>query len=761
MVYAKCRELKRLRLQPWSGRTIWPRAWSPQPRTSGTLVGGRTESVDLSPLISRGLLALASVALLTSIAQAQAPQGSDAGPGAPIPYVPSGAPAMTVQYPSVAGQTYLSEADRDGVTSGLAAARRGDVAAYDAAIAGLSDPVARKIVLWAMIDANGEKLAFFQLDQARRDLAGWPRGQRRQVAAEKTIETSGLDPQRVVDWFGGAEPTSAQGAMALAAAYQQLGRKQDAHSLIVRWWRNRPFEAEAQRAMQARFSGEFTPADYVKREDTLLYGQQGPAAHDLLALLPADQQALAEARMALRNDSGKATTLVGELPASVASDPGLAVERARYLQRRNLDELGLQLVSSFPADPPNEEAASAIWKERRLLINSALRNGDYRNAYAAATHHGMTSGQDFAEAEFYAGWIALSKLHDPLAADDHFAKLEKVGASPITLARALYWRGRAAEAAGDIVGAKDFYAEGGRYYTTFYGQLAAERAGVDKMVLGHDPEPTAADRARFEGRDLIRAARYLAQINDRDLFRAYVLAAAENLPNGEESALLVDMAKSYGDQDLAMRVVRSAAQHGFVLPDRGYPMRSPPNAPQGAETALVFGITRQESGFDPRVRSGPGARGMMQLMPATARSTARRIGEPFSSERLDDPDYNMRLGSAYLGGMVNDFSGSYVMAVAAYNAGPGRPAQWVSFCGDPRASAFDPADFIECIPFQETRNYVMRVLEATEVYRARLNGGTAPISLSADLKRGTYVPGSTMPSTPQAYTPLASVTHPR
>ena len=746
-----------------------------------TLVGGRTESVDLSPLIGRGALALACVALVASIAQAQAPvapsspgapsggapssgpqPSATSGPAAPIPYVPSSTVPIQVQFPAVVGQTWMSDADREGVTNGLAAARRGDTAAYDAAISGIADPVARKIVLWAMIDANGEKLAFFQLDQARRDLAGWPRAQRRQIAAEKTIETSGLDPQRIVDWFGGAEPASAQGAMALAAAYQQLGKRQDAHELIVRWWRTRSFEEEAQRSMLSRFGGELTTDDHIKREDTLLYGQQGPAAHDMLALLPADRQALAEARMALRNDSGHASGLVEALPTSVASDPGLAVERARYLQRRNLDELGLQLVANFPADPPNEEAASAIWKERRLLINSALRNGDYRSAYAAATHHGMTSGQDFAEAEFYAGWIALSKLHDPAAADEHFARLEKVGASPITLARALYWRGRAADAGGDIVGAKEFYAEGGRYYTTFYGQLAAERAGVDKIVLGHDPEPSPADRTRFEGREIIRAARYMAQINDRDLFRAYVLAAAETLPNGEEAALLVDLAHGYGDQDLCMRVVRAAAQHGFILPDRGYPMRTAPNAPQGAEPALVFAITRQESGFDPRVRSGPGARGMMQLMPTTARNTARRIGEPFRFEMLDDPDYNMRLGSAYLGSMVGDFSGSYVMAIAAYNAGPGRPAQWISFCGDPRASSADPADFIECIPFQETRNYVMRVLEATEVYRARLNGGSAPIMLSADLKRGVYVPGAGLPpAATQAYTPLASVNHPR
>jgi len=187
-----------------------------------------------------------------------------------------------------------------------------------------------------------------------------------------------------------------------------------------------------------------------------------------------------------------------------------------------------------------------------------------------------------------------------------------------------------------------------------------------------------------------------------------------------------------------MKVVRTAAQHGFILPERGYPIRTPTSLSGGVETALVLGITREESGFDPHVRSGAGAEGMMQLMPGTASVLARRLGYSYGPGRLQDADFNMQLGSAYLGKLVSDFSGSYVMATAAYNAGPGRPTEWTAFCGDPRSSSTDPADYIECIPFSETRNYVMRVLEATEVYRARLAGGSAPIGLPADLKRGAY-----------------------
>jgi soluble lytic murein transglycosylase len=214
--------------------------------------------------------------------------------------------------------------------------------------------------------------------------------------------------------------------------------------------------------------------------------------------------------------------------------------------------------------------------------------------------------------------------------------------------------------------------------------------------------------------------------------------------------MLVDLVRGYGDQDTSMKVVRAAAQRGFILPDRGYPVRTPPEVSNAPEPALVLSITRQESGFDPLVRSGVGARGMMQLMPATAAATARRMGVPYAPSMLDEPDYNMRLGSTYLGSLISTFGGSYVMAVAGYNAGPGRSTQWAGFCGDPRSATVDPIDYIECIPFSETRNYVMRVMEAVAVYRAKARGGSTPLTLTDDLRRGIYTPRAPQVSTPAA-----------
>ena len=679
--------------------------------------------------VRRGLLLLASATLITTLADAQTTTG------------PAQADALVSAGLSASDPQALSPADRGALSAALSAAKRGDSAAAQIAMGAIADPIARKVALWAIVDNEGEQLSFYQLDQARRDLQNWPRASRRQVAAEKTIETSGLDPARIVAWFGLADPQTPQGVMALAAAYEQLGRRPDAQALVARVWRTRAFEVGDQHAMLSRFGDLLTQDDHVRRADMLLYGQQGPAARDMLPLLPDDQRLLAQARMAFRNNDDDAEALAAQLPAALAGDPGLAVERARYLKARNLDSLSLALISYFPSQLPNDDTACRVWAERRQLIASALKAGDYRAAYAAATNHGLTTGTEFTEAEFYAGWIALSKLHDPSAADAHFANIQRVAIAPITLSRADYWRGRAAEMQGDKAAANNFYRLGAQYLTTFYGQLSAEKAGVSSLVLGHDPLPTTGDQAQFEGRDLVRASRMLADLGEHDLFRTFVLGAADSMPTAEQYALLVDLARGYGDQDLAMRVVRAAAQHGFTLPERGYPIRALSPTPEAAESAMVFGITRQESSFDPTVRSGVGARGMMQLMPETARAMARRIGAPFDSAMLDDPDYNMRLGSSYLGHLIDDFSGSYVLAAAAYNAGPGRPADWASYCGDPRTSSVDPVDFIECIPFSETRNYVMRVLEATEVYRARLNGGSSPILLSQDLKRGGYVYG--------------------
>ncbi len=696
----------------------------------------------------KAFLTTTSIVLLATVAQAQQAPTQAPSPQDRAPYE-GPRPIELTQTPQTAYRQTPAQADVATLNSALASAKRGDVTGARTAIAMLNDPIAKKIATWALADSAGDSLSFFEVDQARRDLAGWPRAARRQLAAEKLLETSGQSPQQIIQWFGGAEPQTAEGAMALASAYQATGKSREAADLIRRVWRDNLFEVGPQRTMLARFGGMLTQEDHVRRADILLYGAQGPAARDILMLLPPDQLQLAQVRMALRSGAGNANDLMAALPGNLINDPGIAFERASYYRKRNLENLALANVANFPRDLAHGDMATRIWDERYRLVLYALRNGDSAGAYAAAANSGLTSGAPGADAEFYAGWIALTRLKNPAQANIHFANVEKIGQSPITRGRAFYWLGRTADARGDQAAAQRFYAAGAKYNTTFYGQLAAEKVDGGRLVLGSDPVITQADRARFEARDTVRAARLLNDIGNRDLFRTFVLALDDILPTVEEQAMLVDLARGYGDQDTSMKVVRTAAQRGFILPERGYPLRTPPPVMGAPDPALTLGITRQESGFDPMARSGADARGMMQLLPATAASEARRLGMSYETSMLYQPDYNMQLGQAFLGRQINNFSGSYPMAIAAYNAGPGRPPQWITFCGDPRGAATDPIDFIECIPFSETRNYVMRVMEGMQVYRARLGNGSAPITLSADLKRGGYTYAGPTSAAPQ------------
>ena len=690
-----------------------------------------------------GRKALLAVLLMTGAYGGAFAQSMDAPATQPV----LSPPAIVAPVPYAALSSTLSPSDVALLREALLAARRGDVAGAQGLQGQIANPTARKLVTWAMVDSAGTDLDYYTLASAWRDLEGWPRPARLRAALEKSLETAAIPPNQVIAIFQGRDPETAQGALALAAAYQSAGRPADAAAVIRHVWRNHAFDAEVQGRMLARFSGDLSMDDHAARLEMLLYTSDASAARQLLDLVGPDQRALAEARMAFRAERSDATMLFGQVPAALQTDPGLAFDRAHYYRKHNLESIASGLVRYFPTTTPEQpEVTRAIWAERRALMFSALQSLDYRGAYAAADDNGLQPGQDANEAQFFAGWIALTKLKDADLADRHFARLQGGATTPITTSRAFYWRGRAAEAKGDAMDASLYWGQGAKYYTAFYGQLSAARIGQAKLDLGTDPIATSADRARFEGRDVIRAARMVGDAGDHQLLASFAMAAEEDTTSAAELGLLVDLCRMYGDQSLSMRVVRSAAMRGLYLPQRGYPLHTAPLGYGVAEPAFTLAITRQESSFDPNARSAAGARGMMQLLPSTAAGVARRQGLEYSPGMLEDADYNMKLGAAFLGQLTSDFDGSYVLAAAAYNAGPGRPPQWIAACGDPRGGNSDPADFIECIPFSETRDYVMRVMENVQVYRARLAGGTAPLTIAADLKRGGWTPSVSAPT---------------
>ncbi|WP_292258671.1 transglycosylase SLT domain-containing protein [Brevundimonas sp.] len=662
---------------------------------------------------------------------------------APLPQSLNSQPTPYASAPSYQARV-LSDADTALFRQGLAAARARDVGGARMAASQISNPTARRLVEWALIDTSASQLSYGELAQAAQTMARWPRGDSRRTAMEASLDLANPGPDAVLAAFAQTPPVTIQGAIALADALEQRGRRDEARDLIRDWWRTRSFDDAQQSRILNRWPGVLTTDDHDARLSMLLLGPHGPATRAMTGMASPDMRAVAQAAMALRTAYSPETIVAGLTPAQ-AMHPAVVLERVRILRAANRQSEAFPLLAALPAAPTHKDGQDALWRERRNYFLDALRFGNPRAAYDAMAGHGFPSGDRKVDGEFFAGWAALTRLNDPVTAARHFQALREMSSTPITQGRALYWLGRAAEARGDQAAAQAFYAEGGRHIQSFYGQLAAEKAGITTLVLPGDPAPTPDDVARFEGDELVRALRILGETGEMSLYRVFAYAADDQLPTAADLALLMDMTRGYGETFTAMMVGRAASQRGFLMPERQYPVRMPPPVAGAAPLPFTLAITRQESSFDPRATSGANARGMMQFVPATGAAVARRLGLPFTAEKLYDPDFNMTLGSYHLGETLSGSGGSYLLSAVAHNAGAGRINMFVGRCGDPRGGQVDPADFIECVPFSETRDYMMRVLENMAIYKARLNGGSAPLTPSADLRAGA-------PAGPRPYT---------
>ncbi len=664
---------------------------------------------------------------------------------APESLLPQEVPYSAVASGPVSNQArLLNDQDTALFRQGLAAARARDISGARNAAAQIGDPVARKLVEWALLDTSAAQLPYSDLAAAQRGFAGWPRAESRRIAAEQVLDRSYAGSASALALFAQRSPTTIEGAIALAEALEQGGRGDEARRLIGDWWRTRSFEEATQTRVLTRWGAALTQADHEARLNMLLIGPHGPATRAMVQLVSPERRAVAEAAMALRT-AYSPDAVVANLSPSQAMDPAVVLERVRILRSQNRQSEAFPLLAALPPAPSHTEGQNTLWSERRNYFLDALERRNWQAAYDSMAGHGFPGGERMVDAEFFAGWAALVKLNDPARAARHFEALRQMSSTPITQGRALYWLGRAAEAQGNTPAAVQHYRDGARHIQTFYGQLAAEKAGLTTLTLPADPVPTSADIAAFEANEVVRALRILGETGEASLFRVFAYQLDDDLPGPEGLALLMDLSRNYGEGFTAMMIGRAASQRGFLMPERQYPIRIPPSVPGAAPLEFTLAITRQESSFDPRARSHANARGMMQFLPATGRSVARQLGLPYSDERLYDGDFNMTLGSFHLGDLTSDFGGSMLLTTIGYNAGPARPPQWTARCGDPRGGAVDPVDFIECAPFTETRNYMMRVMENMQVYRARLNGGSAPLTLSSDLRRGA-------PAGPSPYT---------
>ncbi len=588
-----------------------------------------------------------------------------------------------------------------------------------------------KVIRWLEYSQPRSGALFADITAFIGENPSWPQRTTLQRRAEEAISLATPHDQ-LLAWFKNNAPITVDGKMAYGGALLARGHAEQATAILRDAWITGNFGVLQERNFLSRFGNHLRDSDHRARLDRLLWDRQQEAAQRMILRVDMPHRLLAQARLALMNDAPGVEAAVDKVPRELTGDPGLVYERVRWRRQRQLDDLAVELLKHPAA---NKIRPDAWWTERSVLARRMLQRGFISQAYDIARQHGLKDGANFADAEWLAGWIALRSLQENGAAFEHFRRVHDTGMTPITRARGAYWAGRAAEAMKDRKVAEHWYERAARYAHIYYGQLAAGRLGKDHQYpLPADPLPAADDIAAFEAHELVKTVRMLAEIGQREHIAPFVLRLNEAAQTPGQRGLAATLANSVGRPDLGVSIARRSDRDGVTMIASGFPVPSSLQVDQ-PEKALVLALIRQESGFHEGAVSSVGARGLMQLMPATAKQVAKGLKIGYSPDRLHDPSYNVQLGTNYLGDLLSSFNGSYVLSLAAYNAGPGRVRGWLREYGDPRSPEVDPIDWVETIPFSETRNYVQRVLESTQVYRRRLGATDFARSLEHDLKR--------------------------
>lgn len=607
-----------------------------------------------------------------------------------------------------------------------------DEGAWDVAYALAGpDAVARDLVTWMRLRAGEGVLADYTAFLAARP--DWPGQDGLRAAAERSIE-KGAAPEAVLAFFADRGPETGEGAVRLAEARFASGNPDAARAGLVEVWLTAGLDENGVAAFMDAFPDVVAP-HHAARADMLLWRWRVSDARLLLDHLDDDQAALVAARIAFIRKSGNAEALARAVPVRLRDDPGLAYDRFNWLADRGERTLAVELL----VERSKSAAALGVpwrWASwRRTLARWEMREGNAELAYALATSHHLEDGADYADLEWLAGYLALTYLDDPARALEHFQRFDAAVSTPISKGRAGYWLGRAYEALDDPISARGAYVAAARHQTAFYGLLAAERAGLplDPGLAGGEVFGDWQAGTLLED-DRARAALMLMGGGERGLAVLFLRDLAEDLDRdglGQLGQLLLEMEEPF----FALLIAKVGVARGEVVTDFLFPLHGLARQDWPVDRALALAIARQESEFRTDAGSPVGAMGLMQLMPATAREVAGELDLPFSRDRLiSDWEYNATLGTRYLANLEAEFGPSPVMIAAGYNAGPSRPRQWISARGDPRLGEMDPVDWIEHIPFRETRNYVMRVTEAIPVYQARLSGETGEIAFEALLR---------------------------
>jgi soluble lytic murein transglycosylase len=577
-------------------------------------------------------------------------------------------------------------------------------------------------IQWRHLLTKGNKASFYEYLNFINSNPNYPRIGRIKYLAEHKLSNEKITPGKIIDWFGDEEPLSGYGKMILGESYILSGQKDIGKKLIKDGWITAELSKTDLRFFRKKFQKHLNADDYIKRADYLAWENKYWDLKRMLRYLPKDYELLYNARQLLMSKSYGVDQAIKNVPDQFKNDAGLNFDRLKWRRKRGRVDSSAEILLNVKNTKDYLVRPDKWWREREIISRALIYKKKYELAYKISSNHALTEGAEYAAAEWMSGWIALSFLDDPLLSKDHFQNFYNNVSYPISTSRGAYWLARSYKALGDKENSNKWFNEASKYLTTYYGQLAFLELNPNKnFELSKDMDVDNKYREKFYSKELVKVVYLLDELNE-DKYTKFILRhlANENIENGSE-ILASELSTNIGRFDFAIQIAKIASYEKRFHNKFNYPIISTPKNINGRkipESAFILSVIRQESEFDLSANSHAGAKGLMQLMPYTAKLVAKQAKLPYVKSRLTtDPEYNINLGSHYIAGLILNYDGAYPYAIAAYNAGPNRVKYWKKINKDPQKKQIDYVDWIELIKFRETRNYVQRVLENYNVYR--------------------------------------------
>ena len=577
-------------------------------------------------------------------------------------------------------------------------------------------------IQWRHLLTRGNNASFYEYKTFIDSNENYPRIGRVKYLAEHKLSTNSISPKKIISWFAGNEPLSGFGKMILGESLILNGNTQKGIKYIKEGWITAELSKSELRFYRKKFKKYLNADDYIKRADYLAWNNKYWDLRRLLRYLPKDYELLYTARQLLMSKSYGVDNAISKVPSKFKNDAGLNYDRLKWRRKRGRVDSSVEILLSIKNTKDYLVRPDKWWIEREIISRSLIYKKKYELAYKIASKHALTDGPEYAAAEWMSGWIALSFLNDPLLAKDHFENFYNNVGYPISTSRGAYWLAKTYQKLGKQEIAKQWFEKAANFLTTYYGQLAFMELNPNKTFeLSKDMEISKDYRDYFFKKELVKTIYLLDELNE-DKYTKHILRhlANDNIENGSE-ILAAELATNIDRFDFAIQIAKIASYEKRFHNTYNYPIISTPKYINGRkipETAFILSIIRQESEFDLSANSHAGAKGLMQLMPYTAKVVAKQAKLPYSKSRLTkDAEYNINLGSHYIAGLILEYDGAYPFAIAAYNAGPKRVRYWKKINKNPQKNQINYVDWIELIKFKETRNYVQRVLENYNVYR--------------------------------------------